>query len=81
MNRSTDGFVEDVELFLRYGASVHIQDDTGRTVIQVAAALFPPDNLARKLLNSIGIMTTFARGSVLPSEMVDIVLRQFQGQL
>jgi ankyrin repeat protein len=80
-NRSTDGFVEDVEMFLRYGASVYLIDDTGRTVIQVAAALLPPDNLAQKLLHTIGIMTTFARGSVLPPEMVDIVLRMFQGQL
>jgi ankyrin repeat protein len=57
------GSDEVVQMFLSHGSDVYILDDTGRTVIETAEALLPPNHLALKLLQSIDMMTTFAMGT------------------
>jgi hypothetical protein len=54
--------VNTVELFMEYGADVHLQDSYGRNAIQLAEAFLPPGNLVLELLQKTEIMLTFAMG-------------------
>ena len=85
-NFYANGFVKAMQVFLDHGTDVYARDDTGRTAIQLAEALLPPNDRGLELLQSIDLMTTFAMGTHekngeeclmkhLPKEVIRLILR------
>lgn len=72
--------VEIADLFLEYGADVHIQDYYGRTVIQLAEAVLPLGNPVLELLQATERMLAFAMGMG-PGNIENCLMRELPPEL